>query len=59
MELAFRAMETLKLPKTSAIGLNISGFFGCAATLFQVFCGCAAFENICRANSDDAMQNSA
>jgi hypothetical protein len=30
-------MKTVELPKTSAIGLNISGFFGNAETLFPGF----------------------
>jgi len=32
-------MNTVELPKTSAIGLNISGFFGNAVTLFARFLG--------------------
>jgi hypothetical protein len=32
-------MNTVELPKTSAIGLNISGFFGCVVTLFAGFPG--------------------
>jgi hypothetical protein len=32
-------MNTVELPKTSAIGLNISGFFGCVVTLFAGFLG--------------------
>jgi hypothetical protein len=39
MEVVFRAMNTVELPKTSAIGLNISGFFGCVVTLFAAFRG--------------------
>jgi hypothetical protein len=46
----------VKLPKTSAIGLNISGFFGYAETLLQVFCGCTALENTRSDSSVAAMR---
>jgi hypothetical protein len=39
VEVVFRAMKTMKLPKTSAIRLTISGFFGGAVGLFAGFQG--------------------
>jgi hypothetical protein len=52
-------MNTVKLPKTSAIGLNISGFFGNAVTLLHVFWGRTAFENIGRIIAADELRYSA
>ena len=37
VDVDFRAMNAVELPKTSANGLNISGFRGSAVTLFTGF----------------------